>query len=115
VANSGAVQPIVCRHGQPEPVSVEGFPLGLFPNVIYEEFSVATEPGDAIIFVSDGILDAENAQGEMYGQERLYGLLSSHRDHSAQEIANAILADVSRFLGEQDRFDDETVVVLKAR
>jgi len=115
VANSGAVQPIVCRHGQPEPVCAEGFPLGLFPNVTYEEFSVAMEPGDAMAFVSDGILDAENAQGEMYGQERLHGLLSGHRDHSAQEIANAILADVSRFLGEQDRFDDETVVVLKAR
>ena len=115
VANSGAVQPIFCRHGQSATIRAEGFPLGLFPDVTYEELSLSTEPGDAIVFVSDGILDAENAEGEMYGQERLFSLLRGHRDHSAQELANTILADVSRFLGDQDRFDDETIVVLKVR
>jgi serine phosphatase RsbU (regulator of sigma subunit) len=51
----------------------------------------------------------------MYGQERLAGLLCSRRELSAQEIADAILADVSRFQGEQERFDDETVIVMKVR
>jgi sigma-B regulation protein RsbU (phosphoserine phosphatase) len=96
-------------------VRAEGFPLGLFPDVTYDELNVATEPGDAIVFVSDGILDAENPQGEMYGQERLSGLLCSRRDQSALEIADAILADVNRFQGEQERFDDETIIVLKVR
>jgi sigma-B regulation protein RsbU (phosphoserine phosphatase) len=115
VANSGAVQPIFCRACEPVPVRAEGFPLGMFSNVTYDELTVAAEPGDVIIFISDGILDAENAQGEMYGQERLAGLLCSHRDHPAQEIADAVLADVSRFQGEQERFDDETIIVLKVR
>jgi sigma-B regulation protein RsbU (phosphoserine phosphatase) len=115
VANSGAVQPIFCRSGQPETVRAEGFPLGMFANASYEELTVATEPGDVVLFVSDGILDAENAEGEMYGQERLAGLLCSRREHPAQEIADAILADVSRFQGEQERFDDETIIVVKVR
>jgi sigma-B regulation protein RsbU (phosphoserine phosphatase) len=115
VANSGAVQPVFCRVGETVTVRAEGFPLGMFPDVIYEELTVEAEPGDVVIFVSDGILDAENAEDEMYGQERLSGLLCSQREHSAQEIADAILADVSRFLGEQDRFDDETIIVLKVR
>jgi phosphoserine phosphatase RsbU/P len=115
VANSGAVQPVFCRQGQSAAVCAEGFPLGMFPGVTYEAVNLTTEPGNVIVFISDGILDAENAQGEMYGLDRLSGLLCSHRDHSAQEIANAILADVSRFLGEQDRFDDETIIVLKVR
>ena len=115
VANSGAVQPLFCRAGDSITVRAEGFPLGLFPNVTYEEFSVATQPGDAIVFVSDGILDAENAEEEMYGQERLSGLLCSRRGAPAQEIADAILADVSRFQGGRDRFDDETIIVLKVR
>jgi sigma-B regulation protein RsbU (phosphoserine phosphatase) len=115
VANSGAVQPVFCRSNQPETVRAEGFPLGLFPNVSYEEVTVGTEPGDAVIFISDGILDAENAEGEMYGQERLSSLLCSRRELPAQEIADAILADVSRFQGEQERFDDETIIVLKVR
>ena len=115
VANSGAVQPIVCRGGQSSVIRAEGFPLGMFPDVTYEEFRIETQPGDAIVFVSDGILDAENAQDEMYGDERLANMLCGHRNLSAGEIAEAILADVSRFQDGHDRFDDETIIVLKVR
>jgi len=115
VANSGAVQPVFCHAGQTETVRAEGFPLGMFANASYEEITVATEPGDVVIFVSDGIQDSENAEGEMYGQERLSSLLCSRREQPAQEIADAILADVSRFQGEQERFDDETIIVVKVR
>ena len=115
VANSGAVQPVFCRAGQSETVHAEGFPLGMFPDVTYEEINVATQPGDAIVFVSDGILDAENEKEEMYGQDRLAGLLCASRDLPALEIADAILADVARFQGSKDRFDDETIIVLRVR
>jgi sigma-B regulation protein RsbU (phosphoserine phosphatase) len=115
VANSGAVQPVFCRAGQSVTVKAEGLPLGLFPDVTYEELSVATQPGDAIVFVSDGILDAENAASEMYGEDRLAGLLCAHRGQPAQEIADAILDDVSLFQGDHDRFDDETIIVLCVR
>ncbi len=115
VANSGAVQPVFCRAGESLPVKAEGFPLGMFADVTYEEFSVATQPGDAIVFVSDGILDAENEKEEMYGQDRLAGLLCASRDLPATEIAEAILDDVSRFQGSEDRFDDETIIALRVR
>ncbi len=115
VANSGAVQPVFCRAGQSVTVKAEGFPLGLFPDVTYEELNVATQPGDAIVFVSDGILDAENEKEEMYGEDRLAGLLCANRDLPALEIADAILEDVARFQGAKDRFDDETIIVLRVR
>jgi sigma-B regulation protein RsbU (phosphoserine phosphatase) len=115
VANSGAVQPVFCRGGENITVKAEGFPLGMFPNATYEEFNVATQPGDAIVFVSDGILDAENEQGEMYGEERLATLLCGSRDLPAQHIANAILSDVTQFQGSKDRFDDETIIVLRVK
>ncbi|HEV2485863.1 MAG TPA: SpoIIE family protein phosphatase [Terracidiphilus sp.] len=115
VANSGAVQPVFCRSGQSVTVQAEGFPLGLFPDITYEEFNLATQPGDAIVFVSDGILDAENDKEEMYGEERLSSLLCAHRDQPALEIADAILEDVARFQGAKDRFDDETIIVLRVR
>ena len=115
VANSGAVQPVFCHAGQSITVEAEGFPLGLFPNVTYEQFNVAAQPGDAIVFVSDGILDAENEKEEMYGQERLASLLCAHRGLPALEIADAILEDVARFQGAKERFDDETIIVLRVR
>jgi sigma-B regulation protein RsbU (phosphoserine phosphatase) len=115
VANSGAVQPIFCRSGESMTVRAEGFPLGLFPDVQYEELKVSMQPGDVIIFVSDGILDAENELEEMYGEERLCGLVCSLRTRPAPEIADAILADVTRFQGTQERFDDETIIVLRVR
>jgi sigma-B regulation protein RsbU (phosphoserine phosphatase) len=115
VANSGAIQPIFCRQGQSLTVKAEGFPLGLFPDVTYDEISVVTQSGDAIVFISDGILDAENAQGEMYGQERLGAVLCGNREKSAGHIADAIMADVTQFQDGKDRFDDETIIVLRVR
>jgi sigma-B regulation protein RsbU (phosphoserine phosphatase) len=51
----------------------------------------------------------------MYGDERLASLLCSHRESSAVDVADAILADVARFQGAHDRFDDETIIVLRVR
>jgi len=115
VSNSGAVQPIFCRAGESNSIRAEGFPLGMFPDVTYDEFSVATESGDVIVFVSDGILDAENDRGEMYGESRLSAVICSAKNRSAAQIAEGILADVTRFQDGHDRFDDETIIVLKVR
>jgi sigma-B regulation protein RsbU (phosphoserine phosphatase) len=115
VANSGAVQPLHCSGGNSVTVKAEGFPLGLFPEVSYDEIKITAEPGDVIVFVSDGILDAENEKEEMYGEDRLAGMLCAHRGESALAIADAILEDVSRFQGAKDRFDDETIIVLRLR
>jgi sigma-B regulation protein RsbU (phosphoserine phosphatase) len=115
VANAGAVPPIFCRAGQITTVRAEGFPLGMFPEAEYEEFSVSTQPGDVFVFVSDGITDAENAQGEMYGTDPLSAMLCGHRNATAAQIAEAVFADVARFQGGKDRFDDETILVLRVR
>jgi sigma-B regulation protein RsbU (phosphoserine phosphatase) len=115
VANSGAVQPLHCSGGTSVTVKAEGFPLGLFPEVSYDEIEITAEPGDVIVFVSDGILDAENEKEEMYGEDRLAGMLCAHRGESALAVADAILEDVSRFQGATDRFDDETIIVLRVR
>jgi sigma-B regulation protein RsbU (phosphoserine phosphatase) len=115
VANSGAVQPIFSRECQSLTVKAEGFPLGMFPDVKYDEIGIVTQPGDVLVFISDGILDAENSQNEMYGSDRLSGVLCATRDQSANQIADEIMADVTRFQDGKDRFDDETIIVLRVR
>ena len=61
-----------------------------------------------IVLISDGILDAENEEDEMYGEDRLTAVLCASRELPARQIAEAILDDVTRFQGTQERFDDET-------
>ena len=84
IANAGSVQPLfvaanpsVTSAPGVRTINAEGFPLGLFPNAEYEEFTLSTQPGDLIVFFSDGIVDAVNADGEMFGDERLKQLLES--------------------------------------
>jgi sigma-B regulation protein RsbU (phosphoserine phosphatase) len=113
IANAGAVQPLICRGGQVETVQAEGFPLGMFKDVTYEEFTLSTRPGDAVIFFSDGIADAVNEQEEMFGTERLMALVTSQLTNTAEGMVDAIFKELSAFQGGIERFDDETVIVLK--
>jgi sigma-B regulation protein RsbU (phosphoserine phosphatase) len=113
IANGGSVQPLFCRGEEIETIHAEGFPLGMFPNATWEEFSISTQPGDSVVFFSDGIVDAQNAAGEMFGAERLIATVKKHHHKSASRLAESILTDVGRFQGKRDRFDDETVVVLR--
>jgi sigma-B regulation protein RsbU (phosphoserine phosphatase) len=94
-------------------IQAEGFPLGLFPDVEYEEFTLATRPGDRIVFFSDGIVDAENAAHEMFGTERLSALLQAQPGSSAASTVDTIVEAVSIFQSGTEHFDDETIVVLR--
>ena len=122
IANAGSVQPLfvaINPAGTTKPPAVrtiqaEGFPLGLFPNVEYEEFTLSTQPGDLIVFFSDGIVDAVNATGEMFGDDRLKQLLESQHHPTAQSTVDAILQAVTDFQAGTAHFDDETIVVLRA-
>jgi sigma-B regulation protein RsbU (phosphoserine phosphatase) len=96
-------------------ICAEGFPLGLFPKAEYDEITLQTKPGDLLVFFSDGIVDALNAEGEMFGTERLEAVLRNHPSgcHSAQATVDAILAAVADFQSGTAHFDDETLVVLR--
>jgi sigma-B regulation protein RsbU (phosphoserine phosphatase) len=113
IANGGSVQPLFCRGEEIETIRAEGFPLGMFPNATWEEFSISTQPGDSLVFFSDGIVDAQNSAGDMFGNDRLLATVKKHQHKSASKLAESILTDVGRFQGKKDRFDDETVVVLR--
>ncbi|MGD0445811.1 MAG: SpoIIE family protein phosphatase [Edaphobacter sp.] len=121
IANAGSVQPLFVA-ASPDPakppsvrtIQAEGFPLGLFPNAEYEEFTLSTRPGDLIVFFSDGIVDAVNAEDEMFSEERLSQLLESQHHPTAQSTVDAILQAVTDFQAGTAHFDDETIVVLRA-
>jgi phosphoserine phosphatase RsbU/P len=117
IANAGSVQPLFVSSTGNGPdvktIQAEGFPLGMFPNAEYEEFTLSTRPGDLIVFFSDGIVDAVDITGEMFGNERLNAVLQSQTHSSAASTVDAILKAVTDFQDGTDHFDDETVVVLR--
>ena len=120
IANAGSVQPVFVTNTTGDPadrivktIEAEGFPLGLFPGAEYEEFLLSTKPGDMIVFFSDGIVDAENADHEMFGTERLNHVLQNQSSSSAELTVDAVLQAVTEFQSGTEHFDDETVVVLR--
>ena len=126
IANAGSVQPVFVTNTLCDDagnalnasrvvrtIEAEGFPLGLFPDAEYEEFTFATQPGDMIVFFSDGIVDAENAAHEMFGTDRLDTVLQHQECPSAESTVEAILQAVNDFQAGTEHFDDETVVVLR--
>ena len=127
LANAGSVQPMLVSKaaagqalggagcGDARTIKAEGFPLGLFPDVQYEEFTISTQPGDLLVFFSDGIVDAENAGEEMFGNDRLCSTLEHLTDRTAEGAVGEVLEAVSRFQAGRDHFDDETLVVLRVR
>ena len=121
IANAGSVQPLFVAANPADTtkppavrtINAEGFPLGLFPNAEYEEFTLSTQPGDLIVFFSDGIVDAVNADNEMFGDDRLKQLLESQRHPTARSTVDAILQAVTDFQAGTAHFDDETIVILR--
>lgn len=113
VANAGACQPLFARSKGVEAIQAAGIPLGMFPDVVYEEFTISTRPGDLILFFSDGMLDAENDRDEMFDDQRLKAVLHRNRRCGAETVAANILKAVSTFQGSVEHFDDETLIALR--
>lgn len=117
IANAGSVQPMLLTRSDDattvRDIKAEGFPLGLFPVAEYEEFTISTRTGDMLVFFSDGIVDAENRQGEMFGTDRLCTTLQAAHPESADGAVTGVLNAVNAFQDGTDHFDDETLVVLR--
>jgi serine phosphatase RsbU (regulator of sigma subunit)/DNA-binding LacI/PurR family transcriptional regulator len=94
-----------------------GFPIGIVDDIAQwvNEATVSLQPGESAVLYTDGITEAENMSGELYGIERLCDMISHHWNQSAEAIKQAVIADVTRHIGNQKVYDDLTLVVLKQR
>jgi sigma-B regulation protein RsbU (phosphoserine phosphatase) len=115
IANSGLPYPYHCKNGKAERVEISGLPLGLFATAEYDEVTFRTRPGDVFLFFSDGIPDAQNKADVVFGMKRLARVLETHCKSSASEIVDAVFAEVNKFVGSVEAFDDQTVAVLKIK
>jgi sigma-B regulation protein RsbU (phosphoserine phosphatase) len=115
VGNAGGPYPLLVRDGAVQSIRVSGIPLGLFPDTQYEEAVLDLVPGDLLLFASDGIMEASNAELEEFGFDRLSSVLSALTPRqNADEIANAILSATDDYSGVGTApFDDRTLLVLR--
>ena len=115
VANAGQSQPLLYKNARCEKIDLTGFPLGIFEEVQYEEWSVTLDPGDILVFHSDGIAETLNSEGQFFGTTRLRKLIEQHHERTAAEIADLVLRDVDLFANSAPLADDRTLVVLKVK
>jgi serine phosphatase RsbU (regulator of sigma subunit)/anti-sigma regulatory factor (Ser/Thr protein kinase) len=111
-ANAGHNLPYVSTSGGSGELRARGMPLGLLPGMSYEETEAVLEPGEVLLLHSDGLAEAHDPDGEMFGFPRLLGLVGHGGD--GQALIDAILRDLDGFTRpgwEQE--DDITLVTLR--
>jgi serine phosphatase RsbU (regulator of sigma subunit) len=112
-ANAGHDLPYVRRFGSDaEELMARGMPLGLMPGMRYEEQEVNLQAGEAALFYSDGLVEAHNPHGEMFGFPRLRALVAEHGEEGSLE--EALLEELYSFVGEGwEQEDDITLLTLR--
>lgn len=116
-SNAGHNYPVVFREQGPRELLVRGgVVVGILEDAEFEEETVTLRPGDRLVFYTDGVSEAESPSGEMYGEDRLYDLVTAMPKHlSAKEVAERIVASLEQFLAGTDAGDDITLMVLRVR
>src|SRR5918995_1476507 len=111
-ANAGHDLPYLHRNGEAEELRARGMPLGIMPGMSYEEGEVSLEEGNCILFYSDGLVEAHNSKGELFGFPRLRALVAKQGEENSLE--ETLLGELYSFVGggwEQE--DDITLLTLR--
>ena len=115
VSNSGLPRPIHVHAGKNEVIEATGLPLGLFDEAEYDEFQFRMKPGDMFVFFSDGILDARNRKGDLFGRGRVERIIEENASSTAAQVVEALFKAVADHSASVETFDDQTVVAIRVR
>jgi sigma-B regulation protein RsbU (phosphoserine phosphatase) len=115
-ANAGLIAPLVRRQdGTVDWLDISGLPLGAVEHMQYKQLHDTLWPGDLVLLSSDGIVEARNVTGEIYGFDRLAACVATAPCQTARAIQERVLTDVRAFVGEAETHDDLTMVVVMVR
>jgi sigma-B regulation protein RsbU (phosphoserine phosphatase) len=112
--NAGQVQPLLLHSdGELERLTESGMPVGLMPSASYEQYTVALRPGDVLVVVSDGIVEACNQAGEFWDEEEVDRVVAAHNGAPVDALTKALCCAVDCFAGGANQYDDMTVVAVR--
>ncbi len=116
VTNSGCPYPLHYRavHAGLREVQLDAYPLGIRAEAQYRVERLHLQPGDRVVFLSDGIVEALNEQGEMLGYERTLAVIDDacRQAPTSQEVIDRVLARVKAHMGSAPPSDDQTILVV---
>jgi serine phosphatase RsbU (regulator of sigma subunit) len=101
------------KTGRVRDLLAQGFMLGIMPDEVYGEREVALEPGDKLLFYTDGLVEARNEIGELFGTHRLTGCLAEHGREPSAELLAHVLEHQRGFSGQTPLTDDVTAAVVE--
>jgi serine phosphatase RsbU (regulator of sigma subunit) len=111
-ANAGHDLPYLYRNGNAEELRARGMPLGIMPGMSYEEGEISLAEGNCVLFHSDGLVEAHNPRGEMFGFPRLRALVAEHGKE--RTLRNLLLEVLYSFVEEGwEQEDDITLLTLR--
>jgi predicted ester cyclase len=111
-ANAGHDLPYLWHGGDAGELRARGMPLGLMPGMSYEEGEISLREGNCVLFYSDGLVEAHDPEGEMFGFPRLRALVAQHGEE--RTLGNLLLEELYSFVGEGwEQEDDITLLTLK--
>jgi serine phosphatase RsbU (regulator of sigma subunit)/predicted ester cyclase len=111
-ANAGHDLPYLWHGGDAGELRARGMPLGLMPGMSYEEGEISLREGNCVLFYSDGLVEAHDPKGEMFGFPRLRTLIAEHAEKESLE--EALLEELYSFVGEGwEQEDDITLLTLR--
>src|SRR5829696_9135143 len=111
-ANAGHDLPYLHRNGDAEELRARGMPLGLMPAMSYEEKETSLHSGEAALFYSDGLVEAHDPEGDMFGFPRLRELIAEHGEK--RSLGELLLEELYTFAGERwEQEDDITLLTLR--
>jgi serine phosphatase RsbU (regulator of sigma subunit) len=111
-ANAGHDPPYLQRRGEAEELRARGMPLGLMPGMGYEEKEIVLDAGEVALFYTDGLVEAHNPKGEMFGFPRLRALIAEHAVEGS--LGEFLMEELYTFVGEGwEQEDDITLLTLR--
>jgi serine phosphatase RsbU (regulator of sigma subunit) len=116
LANAGQTQPILVQPGgEPTLIETDGdtFPLGIVADCDYRASTLALTDGSVVVFYTDGVVEAMNASGELFGFDRLLASVGEGRGLAASSLLDKLFDDVARFVGGTEQHDDITIIVAR--
>ena len=112
-ANAGHEYPVIRRGGSYQILrDVHGFVLGGMDGARYREYELQLAPGEELFLFTDGVTEATNASGELFGTERMLAALNTS-EHTADGVLDAVKVKLDEFVGEAEQFDDITMLCFR--